>query len=111
MLVPARLLVNGASIVRETTERRVTYYHVELDAHDIIFADGMAAESYLDTGNRAMFENGLSLSRLYPDFGEGQAAREAGSCAPFAGDAELVRPIWKHLASRAEQRGYALPAS
>jgi hypothetical protein len=110
MLVPARLLVNGASIVRETTERRVTYYHVELDGHDIIFADGMAAESYLDTGNRTMFENGRCLSRLHPDFGEGQAAREAGSCAPFAGDAEQVRPIWQHLAWRAEQRGYALPA-
>ncbi len=44
VLVPARLLVNGASIVRETAEQRVMYYHVELDAHDIIFADGMPTE-------------------------------------------------------------------
>jgi hypothetical protein len=33
----------------------VTYWHVELERHDILLADGMPAESYLDTGNRAAF--------------------------------------------------------
>jgi hypothetical protein len=31
------------------------YVHVELDRHDILLAEGLPAESYLDTGNRAAF--------------------------------------------------------
>jgi hypothetical protein len=38
----------------------VTYYHVELAAHDVILAEGLLCESYLDTGNRAAFVNGES---------------------------------------------------
>src|SRR5579859_1498178 len=55
MLIPARLLLNGASIRREERWRTVTYYHVELDSHDVLLAEGAAAESYLDTGNRHTF--------------------------------------------------------
>ena len=39
----------------------------------LMLAEGLAAESYLDTGNRGMFENaGLPLT-LHPDFGAGNA--------------------------------------
>jgi hypothetical protein len=51
-LVPARHLVNGATIVRDAMQR-VGFWHVELAAHDVLLADGLACESYLDTGNRA----------------------------------------------------------
>ncbi len=51
VLVPARLLVNGTSIVQEPIDA-ITYWHVELPQHDVVFADGLPAESYLDTGNR-----------------------------------------------------------
>src|SRR5262249_5456997 len=46
VLVPARLLVNGTSITRAPC-RQVTYHHVELTRHEIIFAEGLAVESYL----------------------------------------------------------------
>ena len=36
----------------------IEYFHVELDRHDVLFAEGLAAESYLDTGNRGLFANG-----------------------------------------------------
>lgn len=55
-LVPARLLVNGSSVVEERRDI-VTFYHVELEQHSILFAEGAPAESYLDTGNRAKFAN------------------------------------------------------
>jgi hypothetical protein len=42
----------------------VTYYHVELATHDVILADGLPCESYLDTGNRAAFEGGEAPSPL-----------------------------------------------
>ncbi len=29
-----------------------SYYHVELPHHDVLLAQGLPAESYLDTGNR-----------------------------------------------------------
>ena len=58
VLIPVHLLVNGATVVREAGVAEVTYWHVELDRHDILLAEGMAAESYLDTGNRGDFANG-----------------------------------------------------
>jgi hypothetical protein len=35
----------------------VTWYHVELESHDVLLAEGAAAESWLDCENRAWFEN------------------------------------------------------
>ena len=57
VLIPIRYLINGATVVQEAAER-ITYYHVELERHDILLAEGLPAESYLDTGNRGAFENG-----------------------------------------------------
>jgi hypothetical protein len=53
-LVPIHLLVNGATIRREAGAGAVTYFHVELDSHDVLLAEGMPAESFLDTGNRGL---------------------------------------------------------
>ena len=36
----------------------MTYWHVELAAHTVLYAEGVPAESYLDTGNRGAFANG-----------------------------------------------------
>ncbi|HEY8289464.1 MAG TPA: Hint domain-containing protein, partial [Acetobacteraceae bacterium] len=68
VLVPARLLVNGGSIRRERGAGRVAYYHVELARHAILLAEGLPAESYLDTGNRMLFDNGGQVLALHPDF-------------------------------------------
>ncbi len=57
VLIPIRHLINGITIVQEPVDD-VTYYHVELAAHDVILAEGLPCESYLDTGNRAAFVNG-----------------------------------------------------
>jgi hypothetical protein len=62
-LIPIRYLINGASIVQEAAGR-ISYYHVELPAHDVIFAEGLPAESYLDTGNRSAFANGGATETL-----------------------------------------------
>ena len=110
-LIPARLLVNGATIRQDHACQAVTYYHVELDSHDLLLAEGAAAESYLDTGNRTVFENaGLPLT-LHPDFGAANDGlrREAASCAPFVTDEAVVHSVWHDLASRAEALGFALP--
>jgi ELWxxDGT repeat protein len=112
LLIPVRMLINGASITRENDCRAVSYFHVELDAHDIVLAEGLPSESYLDTGNRSFFGSGGALL-LHPDLtGEdGQARREAQSCAPFAADAPRVEPIWQRLATRSTMLGHTLPGA
>ena len=60
VLVQAVRLVNGASIVQEAVDA-VTYWHVELERHDVLLAEGLPAESYLDTGNRAGFASGEAI--------------------------------------------------
>ena len=109
-LVPARLLLNGASIGQETGCRDVTYYHIELESHDVLLAEGAAAESFLDTGHRAMFENAGEPAIPHPDFPAGQAGRVVLSAAPFLEDPASVEPIWRRMADRAALLGFALPA-
>jgi hypothetical protein len=57
VLVPVRHLVNGAAIVQEPVAA-ITYHHVELTQHEVVLAEGLPCESYLDTGNRATFGEG-----------------------------------------------------
>lgn len=44
------------------------YFHIELDQHDVLFAEGLEVESYLDTGDRAMFTNAGRPVVLHPEF-------------------------------------------
>ena len=111
-LIPIRLLVNGATIVRETRRRKIIYYHVELDSHDLLLAEELPAESFLDCGNRGIFENAAEPLILHPDFCDpaAQAARRlAASCAPLTDAAELVAPVWWRLADRAVALGARMP--
>jgi hypothetical protein len=80
-LVPARLLLDGAGIVQEAWWRRVTYWHVELDRHGVLVAEGALAESYLDDGNRHLFDVRLGL--LHPDPGPRGGRYAALACAPL----------------------------
>jgi hypothetical protein len=110
-LVIARLLLNGMTITQNLDARVVEYYHVELPRHAVLLAEGLTAESYLDTGNRAMFSNaGLALV-LHPDFAasQGLSTWADDSCAPLVTTAAEVEPIWRQLAQRAESLGYAPP--
>ncbi len=60
-LVPAVALVDGRSIRREEGESGVTYIHIELDSHDLLLAEGVAAESFLAEGTerRSLFQQAL----------------------------------------------------
>jgi hypothetical protein len=109
MLIPIRLLVNGGSIVSEVGCRAVTYFHVELESHDILLAERVAAESYLDTGNRSMFANAAGPLQLHPDFATGQDRREANSCAPIDNDPALVKLVWEILSARSTRIGWPTP--
>jgi hypothetical protein len=97
-LIPAKALVNGATI-RQIPVDCITYHHVELSAHAALLAEGAAAESYLDSGDRADFEAGHGAMRLHPDFA--QAMRATSGFAPFAETGPVVEAVRTRLLSRA----------
>ncbi len=58
ILVQASALVNGGSIVREhDVPEHFTYYHVELETHELLHAEGVLAESFVDNVDRMHFHN------------------------------------------------------
>jgi Hint domain len=106
-LICARQLINGETIRQQHDWRSVDYCHVELDSHAILLAEGLPAESYLDTGNRGFFANAGEPFVLHPDLTSeaDYPTREAASCRPFVWDEASVRPIWQRLAERATALG------
>ena len=107
-LIPARMLVNGRSITVDTSTTDYEYFHVELEAHAILLAEGLEAESYLDTGNSGNFLNS-AVSSLRPDFTVDPANKSwvHDAAAPLAVDRETVEPIWRRLETRAAALGFA----
>jgi hypothetical protein len=67
-LYPAKLLVNNMTIMRDLSLNNVCYHHIELERHAVLIAEGVPAESYLDTGNRAFFDNAGLAAVLHPEF-------------------------------------------
>ena len=58
LLVQAGALVNGDTITRETAAPEVfQYWHIELDEHAILLAEGLPAESLLDRVDPMAFDN------------------------------------------------------
>jgi hypothetical protein len=108
--VSAKLLVNGGSIVSERDHAPFTYYHIELEKHGILLAENTPAESYLDTGNRSVFDNSGSPRVVHPTFTLNASAERwlTDACAPLANAAE-VEAIWTRLAKRSVTIGYRIP--
>jgi hypothetical protein len=67
VLIPVRHLVDGHGIAI-ARRPRVTYSHVQLERHDVILADGLEVESFLDTGQHDSFAHEGVPQRLWPDF-------------------------------------------
>jgi hypothetical protein len=58
VLANARALVNGESILpMQTPPELIEYYHLELDRHRLIVANGTLVESFVDDVTRASFDN------------------------------------------------------
>ena len=107
LLICIRQLANGSTIRMERSWTAVDYYHVELNEHAILLAEGLPVESYLDTGNRGFFANSGAPLVLHPDLPNENRypTRETNSCAPFVSDAASVQPIWQRFVDRAAAIG------
>jgi hypothetical protein len=95
VLVPALHLVNGATVT-QAPQAAATYYHLELDRHDVLLAEGMAAETYLDTGNRGA---------LY--FEQGRRGSARTPCAPLVTTGPQLAAIRRKLHNIALEAGFA----
>ena len=97
VLAPAERLVNGRTICRRPDIDPIRYFHIELERHDVIFAEGAAAESFVDCDSRTMFHNAAEYAALYP----GEAAERWVFCAPRVEGGEKLAAIRRRLDARA----------
>lgn len=100
VFIEARALVNGAT-VRQVPADTVVYYHLELETHDVVVANGAAAESYLDVGNRHHL-GGVATLRPSLD----PAVDDLGSCHPRLADGPIVEAVRLQMAARAKALGW-----
>ena len=77
VLIPASNLVNGVTIVADAKPEALslTYFHIELETHEAILAEGLAVESF-GHDNPGAFDNADEYVSLYGSAGE--------PLAPFA---------------------------
>ncbi len=104
-LVPVRHLINGVSVMQEAVAE-IVWHHLELDAHDVVLAEGLGCESYLDTGNRHAFEdNGVTIMQQ-PAFAR-NCWDEAG-CAPLVTGGRRLTALRRFLHEAALAAGAVL---
>jgi hypothetical protein len=101
VLIQAGALVNGTSITgEENVPASFTYYHVEVDDHSLIFAEGTPAETFVDNVDRMRFDNWDEYQALYP---EGNAIVEM----PYP-RAKAHRQVPTHIRARLAERAQAM---
>jgi Hint domain len=94
VLIPVEFLVNHRSIVWDDLAQEVRLYHVELETHDVLLANGAPAESYRDDGNRWLFQNANS----------GWEQPIKPPCALVLTGGPIVDAVWRRLLDRAGPR-------
>jgi hypothetical protein len=67
VLIPVWHLINGNTIAQVPVDR-VTYFHIELSRHDVVLAQGLPAESFLDIRDGSNYANRPGPVWLYPDY-------------------------------------------
>jgi hypothetical protein len=103
-LIEAKTLVNGVTVIVEQNTRYVTYHHIETAQHDVVLAEGLPAETFLESGNRQNFESDAAPITLHPDF---VATSRAKACAKLLVDGPVVIAARQLLLDRAIALGFA----
>jgi len=109
VLIEAKDLINDVSIVQAERIDKVEYFHIELESHDIIFAEGASSETFIDDDSRLMFHNAHDYFARYPD----AVTAPARYCAPRLDHGYAVEAARGKIAARAGLMGAGrpLPAS
>ena len=107
VLIPAIALVNGQT-VQQIEVDEITYWHVELDSHDVLFAENLPAESYLNMGNRTFFQDAEIVNLASGPDGDLSLVTHADFCRPFHVGGPVVEAVRDQLCSRAKDKGWTL---
>ena len=107
VLIPAGALVNGATIQQIEVDE-IAYWHVELDSHDILLAENLPAESYLDMGNRGFFAESEIVDLAANPDADPTRRDHADFCRPFHCGDVLVEVVRAQLFERARSLGWTL---
>jgi hypothetical protein len=97
VLIPARDLINDVTIVQEAIDQPV-YWQVELNGHDVLFAEGLPCATSPDEHGRAPFQNGGKVTQLHPRFAAAASADAIFTRPPPA--SETVAAIQRYLIDR-----------
>ena len=105
VLIPASSLLNGTTI-RQIDVETVTYHHIELDSHDVILAENLPCESYLEMENRSFFVEAEATDlHSSPD---ARIVSHLDFCRPFHKDGPIVAFTRERLAARSPALGWML---
>jgi hypothetical protein len=67
-LIHAKVLVNGTNIVQMTEwNGDVEYFHIETVNHELVYANGVPAETFIDNVSRRQFDNYAEFETMYPN--------------------------------------------
>ena len=97
------LVFYGTSITQDATLEPFIYYHIELEQHGVLIAEGAYAESYLDLGNRVTFLEPGTLMFTSPE-----RAVNSSHCYPPVYCGPVLDGIREELDQRAQALGYCL---
>jgi len=103
-LIPISCLINGRSVAQMDRDS-VEYWRIELDGHDILLAEGLPAESYLDCGNRTSFDDGDGFIEDQPEI---RAKHWADACLPLVADGPFVTAAKARLLADLAEQGYSV---
>jgi hypothetical protein len=101
-LIPVKYLVNGGSIapVEVVGGDVLSYFHIELDTHEVIFAEGASAETLQVVGSREKFSNFVEYERMYGR-GETHAMKAFAPVLGYRGGREELMGLLRLVMSAA----------
>ncbi len=102
VFIPVGRLINGGTIAQVETDT-ISYWHVELDSHDVLLANNLPTESYLAMGNRGAFEE---MHGFLPAMLDGRSTTHADFCRPVVTHGPILDFVSRRLATRAEEIGW-----
>lgn len=103
-LIPAKFLINGTTITQEPTLAPFEYFHIELEQHSIVLAEGAQTETYLDLGGRLSFiEPGVLR---FGSFASAATRTWNDWCYPPVYAGKILEDVHMSLEKRAGEMGY-----
>jgi len=101
VLIPVKHLVNGRSIAFDDNAKMsetIEYFGVELDTHEVIFAEGTAAETFQYAGGQIVWDNLGDYQELYGS--EHEVMPAFAPICRYNGGRAQVRGLLRLAASR-----------